>query len=206
MPESPENREILLTLAQQLPEKVLRTVLPNVEPANVRQLLVRLAGNKSSEKKPAQQSLFPESAPRQNEFCHLYTDGAARGNPGEAGAGAVLISPAGAELGTRSLYLGQCTNNVAEYYALLAGLELAEKHGCQRLKIYLDSELIVRQIQGTYKVKNVHLKPLFEQVTTRLAGLDTWKISHVPRSKNARADELANRGIDEKEQEMGAGA
>ena len=126
--------------------------------------------------------------------------------PGEAGAGAVLISPDGAELGSRSLYLGQCTNNVAEYYALLAGLELAEKHGCQRLRICLDSELIVRQVQGAYKVKNVHLKPLFEQVKTHLAGLASWEIRHVPRSENVRADELANRGIDEREQDMRAGA
>ena len=199
MPDSPEDRVILQTLAQQLPEKVLKEVLPDVAPDTVRQLLIGLAGEEPSREKPAQQSLFSKPAAKKEAgSCHLYTDGAARGNPGEAGAGAVLIDSDGTELGTRSLYLGQCTNNVAEYYALLAGLELAEKHGCMQLQICLDSALIVRQIQGLYKVKNEHLKPLFEQVTNYLSRLDNWAIKHVPRSENVRADELANRGIDEK--------
>jgi ribonuclease HI len=199
MPDSPEDREILLTLARQLPEEFLKEVLPEVPPETIRQILIGLAGEAPSLEKPAQQSLFSKPAAKKEVgSCHLYTDGAARGNPGEAGAGAVLIGPEGTELGTRSLYLGQCTNNVAEYYALLAGLELAEKHGCKQLQICLDSELIVRQIQGVYKVKNEHLKPLFGQVKNYLARLDNWLVKHVPRSENVRADELANRGIDEK--------
>ena len=128
---------------------------------------------------PEQHPLFSSSPFPQNDTpCTLFTDGAARGNPGEAGAGAVLIGSDGNELGSRSLYLGECTNNVAEYQALIAGLELAEQSGCRVLEIRLDSELIVQQIKGEYKVKNAHLKPLFQKVCSYLAKLENWDIGH----------------------------
>ncbi|MCW5201091.1 ribonuclease HI family protein [Desulfobulbus sp. F4] len=127
----------------------------------------------------------------------LFTDGASRGNPGQAGAGAVLFDAEGRELAARSLCLGHCTNNVAEYRALLLGLQSALEQGCSRLEIRLDSELIVRQIQGRYQVKHETLKPLFAEVKTLLARFDGWAIIHVPRAQNKRADELANQGIDE---------
>lgn len=132
--------------------------------------------------------------------CRLFTDGASRGNPGEAGAGAVLLAPDGGELAARAVYLGTCTNNVAEYRALLIGLDAALQLGCTNLEIALDSELIVRQIQGRYKVKNEALLDLFHQVRERLARLPKWAVVHVPRAQNARADQLANRGIDQKGQ------
>ncbi|MCW5205886.1 ribonuclease HI family protein [Desulfobulbus sp. F5] len=127
----------------------------------------------------------------------LFTDGASRGNPGKAGAGAVLLDSEGRELAARSLYLGECTNNAAEYRALLLGLHTALELDCIRLEIYLDSELIVRQIQGRYKVKHETLKPLFDEVKVLLAQIKSWSIAHVPREQNKRADQLANRGIDE---------
>lgn len=199
MPKQKADREILLTLAERLPEKMLQELLPETEPKVVRQLLVQLAGENLVLEQPQQQTLFSGSSISQiDKACMLYTDGAARGNPGEAGAGAVLIGPDGTELGTRSLYLGQCTNNVAEYSALIAGLELAERNGCGKLQICLDSELIVRQVQGSYKVKNTQLKPLFEKVKDHLAKIEKWDIRHIPRKENARADELANIGIDNK--------
>jgi ribonuclease HI len=128
----------------------------------------------------------------------LYTDGASRGNPGEAGAGAVILDGQGEELAARSFYLGKCSNNVAEYKALIFGLQAALELGCRQLEIFLDSQLIVRQVQGQYKVKNAGLKPLFAQVKQLLAKLNSFTISHVPRNENKRADELANRGIDDK--------
>ncbi len=128
--------------------------------------------------------------------CRLFTDGASRGNPGQAGAGAVLFDAAGQELAARSLYLGECTNNVAEYRALLLGLQTALEQGCVRLEIRLDSELIVRQLQGRYQVKNEGLKPLFQEVKSLLARLESWAVAHVPREQNKRADQLANQGID----------
>ncbi|MCL7487182.1 MAG: ribonuclease HI family protein [Desulfobulbaceae bacterium] len=199
MPEQKKDREILQILAQRLPEKVLQELLPSVEPEAVRRLLGRLAAAAPSGGYPLQQTLFrgTESA-QPDTACSLYTDGAARGNPGEAGAGAVLIAADGAELGVRSLYLGQSTNNAAEYQALIAGLELAAQFDCRALHIFLDSELIVRQIEGSYKVKNEQLKPLFDRVKSQLAQLDKWDIRHIPRQENARADELANRGIDDR--------
>ena len=135
----------------------------------------------------------------------LYTDGASRGNPGEAGAGVVILDNNGEELVARSFYLGKCSNNVAEYKALIFGLRQALELGCRRLDIFLDSQLIVRQIQGKYKVKNAGLKPLFAEVRQLLTKLTSFTISHVPRSDNKRADELANRGIDDKKN-FGVGA
>ena len=126
----------------------------------------------------------------------LFTDGASRGNPGPAGAGAVLFDAAGCELAARSLALGHCTNNVAEYRALLLGVQTAVELGCTHLDIRLDSELIVRQLQGRYKVKHELLKPLFEEAHRLLVRLEHWSVSHVPREQNKRADQLANQGID----------
>jgi ribonuclease HI/probable phosphoglycerate mutase len=149
-----------------------------------------------------QQSLFPEASQAVgdtgNTICQLFTDGASRGNPGEAGAGSVLLDANGQELAARSLYLGQCTNNVAEYKALLLGVQSALELGCRKLEIFLDSQLIVRQLQGQYKVKHPTLKPLFFEVQNLLARIESWSIAHVPREQNKRADELANQGIDER--------
>jgi len=114
----------------------------------------------------------------------------------------VLLDGDRRQVASRAIYLGQCTNNVAEYRALLAGLELALQNGCERLAIFLDSELIVRQISGQYKVKNAHLQPLYIQAKGLLQRLRGWRIKHVPRAENSEADQLANRGIDEKK--MGA--
>lgn len=200
MPEQPVNsRDILLTLAEKLPERVLAELLPGSSPESVRQFLIGLAV-----RLPEQENFSSRQPPRREKkeengndsFCSLYTDGAARGNPGEAGAGAVLVSPRGEEIDTSSLHLGQCTNNIAEYRALIAGLEMAEQWNCRRLHIYLDSELVVRQIEGAYKVKNAQLRPLFDRVKGLLANLEEWDIHHIPRQENARADELANLGID----------
>jgi ribonuclease HI len=126
----------------------------------------------------------------------LFTDGASRGNPGPAGAGAAIFDAEGRELAARSFGLGHCTNNAAEYRALLLGLQTALELGCARLDIRLDSELIVRQLQGRYKVKHETLKPLFTEVRQLLARLESWSVAHVPREQNKRADQLANQGID----------
>ena len=127
----------------------------------------------------------------------LFTDGACRGNPGNGGAGAVLVGKDGEVVGTAKKFLGHCTNNIAEYQALLLGLEEAQKRGATAISIYLDSELLVRQIQGVYRVKNPTLKPLMAGVRTLLDRFDTWQVAHVPRCNNAVADKLANEAIDE---------
>jgi ribonuclease HI/probable phosphoglycerate mutase len=127
----------------------------------------------------------------------LFTDGACRGNPGQGGAGAVLVGRNGEVVGEAKKFLGHCTNNIAEYRALILGLETALERGTTAISIYLDSELLVRQVQGIYRVKNPDLKPLMVEIRDLLDRFNSWKIEHVPRSENALADRLANDAIDE---------
>lgn len=127
----------------------------------------------------------------------LNADGGARGNPGPAGCGAVLSLPDGEVIASLKKYLGETTNNVAEYQGLLMGLQAAKDHGASLLKVRLDSELIVRQLNGQYKVKSPHLKPLFEQAQHLLQAFDSVTIVHVRRENNREADKLANQAMDQ---------
>ncbi|MCI5162209.1 MAG: reverse transcriptase-like protein [Candidatus Electrothrix sp. AX5] len=193
---------VAAALGDQLPDAILKNLFPEYRLADVRAVLCgakKTAGPATLTSSPAQQqSLFVEPTSGSGLACKLFTDGASRGNPGEAGAGSVLLDGDGQELAARSLYLGKCTNNVAEYKALIMGLQSVLELDCGRVDIFLDSQLIVRQIQGQYKVKHPALKPLFEEVKELLANIDSWTVAHVPREQNKRADELANKGIDEK--------
>ncbi len=132
-----------------------------------------------------------------NNTLTLFTDGACRGNPGQGGAGVVLMTADGKVVSTAKKYLGRCTNNIAEYRALILGLEEALARKPDRLRVYLDSELLVRQIQGVYRVKNPALQPLMTEVRSLLARFGAWEVDHVPRRENALADALANEAIDE---------
>jgi ribonuclease HI len=127
----------------------------------------------------------------------LYTDGAARGNPGEAGIGVVVCAPDGTVREEIGEYLGQATNNVAEYRALIRGLERARAAGARRVLVYSDSELMVRQMNGQYRVRNEGLAPLHRQATLLARSFERVDIVHVARERNRRADALANRAIDE---------
>lgn len=128
---------------------------------------------------------------------NLYTDGACRGNPGPGGAGIVLTDEKGGTVAAVKQYLGRCTNNVAEYRALIGGLEEALRRRCTDLHIYMDSELLVNQIRGSYRVRNAGLMPLMAEVRKRLAALDSYTVEHVYRDRNRLADALANEAIDE---------
>lgn len=180
-------RQILKSLAR-LPDLILTNLLPETGSDHIRAALLAAAG----EEKPEAPAIEPDHGFR------LFTDGASRGNPGEAGAGFVLLDDQGREILAQGHYLGQCTNNVAEYRALILGLGQTLELGCRKLDIFLDSELIVRQLNGQYKVKNQALRTLFAEVQSLLARLSSYRVKHVPRADNSRADELANRGIDEK--------
>jgi len=135
----------------------------------------------------------PETPP---DTAILWTDGAARGNPGPAGSGAILKTPAGQVLFAESRYLGHTTNNVAEYQALLMGLERALGVGVRRVEVRADSELLIKQLLGDYRVKSLGLKPLFDQAKALLARFDSFALTHVRRELNTEADQLANAGID----------
>jgi ribonuclease HI len=126
----------------------------------------------------------------------LWTDGAARGNPGPAGIGAILKSPSGEVLFTGSEYLGHTTNNVAEYKAVLLGLQGALAQGIRKVEVRADSELLIKQLRGEYRVKSPGLKPLFDEARKLLARFASVKLTHVRRELNGEADRLANQGID----------
>lgn len=126
----------------------------------------------------------------------IHTDGGSRGNPGPAGAGFILTDINGKVLQGKGIFLGQVTNNVAEYTGLLRALEAAKKIGAESIKIFSDSELMVRQINGQYKVKSENLKGLFVECMELLAGFSSWQATHIERAKNEQADALANRAMD----------
>ena len=193
----PPGREALCrALAERLDDAVFVRLFPDCDPAELRRILCP-ASARPEEAPPASGPTTPANrAGAPQGWCRLFTDGASRGNPGHAGAGAALFGDDGAELGVISQYLGVCTNNVAEYRALLAGLGEARRIGCFRVALFMDSELVARQLEGRYKVKHEQLKPLFAEAMSLLAGFEAWTVTHVPRSENALADRLANEGID----------
>jgi ribonuclease HI len=127
----------------------------------------------------------------------VNVDGGARGNPGPAAIAAVARSPDGDLLEERRERIGVATNNVAEYRALLLGIELADAHGANELELVGDSELIVRQVSGEYRVKDAVLRELNDRVQAALRRFDRWSIRHVRRDENADADALVNAALDE---------
>lgn len=141
--------------------------------------------------------LFSQGA--QNTPLHYlvaYTDGGARGNPGPSGYGVVIQDEAGKEVAMLSEYLGHQTNNFAEYQALIAALEYTVQQGSKALKVISDSELLVRQVNGIYKVKNPTLRDLHARARQLIRQLDWFSITHVLRGKNQQADRLANAAMD----------
>jgi ribonuclease HI len=126
----------------------------------------------------------------------VHVDGGARGNPGPAAAACVVSSPDGEVLGERSQLLGTATNNVAEYRALVLGLECARELGATEVEVVGDSELIAKQVQGAYKVKHEAMRPLHRQALDALGRFERWSIRTVPRAQNAHADALVNAALD----------
>ncbi len=126
----------------------------------------------------------------------VHVDGGARGNPGPAAVGVVVSSPDGEVLEELGETIGVATNNVAEYRALLRGLERAAALGAREVDLVNDSELVAKQLTGAYKVKHPAMKPLYLEAMSALRGFDRWSIKSVPRAQNARADALVNEALD----------
>ena len=126
----------------------------------------------------------------------VYADGASRGNPGPAAIGAVIYDPDGREAYTVSRRLGRATNNEAEYQAAIAGLEAALALGARQVELRLDSELVIRQLEFRYKVRNPRLKPFFNRILELRRRFDVFETKSIPRAENARADALANQALD----------
>ena len=145
-------------------------------------------------------NLFAEAPtrprPQTGEWINAHCDGGARGNPGPAGYGALIQDDRGTVLAELSEFLGIRTNNYAEYSGLLGCLQYALDHGHCRLRVVSDSELMVKQIQGKYKVNSPDLKPLWQEAKNRIAKLEGFEISHALRHKNKDADRLANEAMD----------
>jgi ribonuclease HI len=144
---------------------------------------------------PTSESLFP-TEPQSGAWITAFCDGGSRGNPGPAGYGVFIQGPGGETVAELSDFLGRTTNNVAEYKGLLAALDYALQSGHPRLRVVADSELLVKQIQGRYKVNSPDLRPLWEEAKRRIARLDAFRIEHVLRGKNKQADRLANLAMD----------
>jgi len=165
-------------------------------------------GNWETEKVRAEQVLFSEKQEEKKSLTDkelsfktldsllVYTDGASRGNPGDAGIGVVVYDEKGNLIQEVGKYLGKTTNNVAEYSALIEGIKIAKDFKAKKVKFFLDSELVVKQIKGIYKVKNKNLLSLYNQVIDQLKQFEQFTIEHVPREQNKKADQLANAGID----------
>ena len=128
---------------------------------------------------------------------NIQIDGAARGNPGPAGAGVLLCDPRGKKLKELSVYLGEATNNVAETCALVLALQEALRFGGREVKVLSDSELLVRQVNGRYKVREKHLQWMHALIRHLLGAFEKFEIRHVPRGENKLADRLANRAVDQ---------
>jgi ribonuclease HI len=198
---------ILEALAEKLPDHILQEYFRDISADQVRKTLLDTAetlGPVTKDQVIPSRTKAPKNHAKGKDWSgklkgmalHLYTDGASRGNPGEAGAGITILDEQGHELVGTGKYLGKCTNNEAEYRALLLGLDKCGEFGQGRLKAHLDSELIVKQILGEYRVKHPNLKPLFKETMQRLSGFVSFSITHVRREKNSRADQLANQAID----------
>ena len=187
----PSDRELLRAAYRHLDLHGLTADFPGIDEADVRALFRRLAAPL-----PEDKSAHRPGAHGDPTSFILYTDGGSRGNPGRAGYGVVLADRTDAIIAEACEAIGAATNNEAEYRGLIHGLELAAAHGAADLLIRSDSELIVRQINGQYKVKSARLRPLFEEARARLRRIPQWRMEHIPREANHRADMLANRAID----------
>jgi ribonuclease HI len=140
-------------------------------------------------------ALAPAKAPAMD--ATLFADGGSRGNPGPAASGAVLLDPTGAIIEEVGAYIGIATNNVAEWKALVLGLEAAAKRGVLRLAVRLDSELVVKQLRGEYRVKHAGLQPYYRRAQQLIRSFAEVDVRHVPRAQNVLADKLVNRVLDQ---------
>jgi ribonuclease HI len=146
--------------------------------------------------------LFRDAAPETKPAIAAWRaniDGGSRGNPGPASYGVVVRDPRGEIVAKLKKYIGRMTNNVAEYYGLIAALDYAQSQGIRQLRVEADSELMVKQMRGQYKVKSPELRPLFERARKMVQSLESFRIDHVYREQNAEADALANEAMDEAE-------
>ena len=186
--------QLLLAIAEHEALEKTRAALPGLTREAAQKLLRGAARQLQQEAAPV--PLAPKEAVS-GRVVRVYSDGAARGNPGPAGAGAVLTDADGNVIARLGRFLGKQTNNVAEYQGLILGLAHALQLGYRNVEVRADSQLLVRQLKGEYAVKHAGLKPLHAEAIRLLRSFDRADVQHVPREENGLADEMSNRAIDE---------
>jgi ribonuclease HI len=190
----PSEESVLRHLAQTLSITKTLKRFPSLTARDLQQIFLHSAERSGMNQKS------PATGPPPKEFPELFihADGASRGNPGEAGAGAVISDSRGRTLKELKCFLGMASNNTAEYQALILALEKALELGARSITVFLDSELVVRQIRGEYRVREPHLKALHQKAQEILNHFSRYSILSIPREENRRADQLANEAIDQK--------
>lgn len=190
----PSEKKILQHLSETLSITKTLKRFPSLTPPYLQEVLQRCADRAEEGPNLPPPDLHPDEIP---EFC-IHADGGSRGNPGEAGAGAVISDSRGRTLKELKIYLGIATNNEAEYQAAILALERALELGVKRVALFLDSELVVRQLRGEYRVREPRLKSLHHKARETLNRFSQYSILSIPREENRRADQLANEAIDQK--------
>jgi ribonuclease HI len=193
VPASPA--QVLLALAEHETLDAASAAL-GIDKETARRLL-RGAARQLGDAEPQARPTARVTSPGEVRRVRVFSDGAARGNPGLAGAGAVILDEDGRVLARLGKFLGKQTNNVAEYQGLLLGLRRARQLGAREVEVRADSQLLIRQLQGKYAVKNEVLKRLHEEALALLQSFERYELVHIPREQNALADEMSNRAIDE---------
>lgn len=199
MAQRPTPAEVLRFIAENESFERTRDAFPSLRLDDLRELLraaASAAGGDAPRARPIAQA--PRARPLSQARLRVFSDGAARGNPGPAGAGAVIESADGRVLARLGRYLGRATNNQAEYQGLILGLEHALEMGAREVEVFADSELLVRQLRGEYRVRNEGLLPLWREAKGLLDRFEGFRLTHIPREKNVEADEMSNRAIDER--------
>lgn len=190
----PSEESVLRYLAQTLSVTKTLKRFPSLTGKDLQEFFLRSAERAKGRLETAPQVSPPKDFP---EFF-IHADGASRGNPGDAGAGAVISDSRGRTVKEVKCFLGMTSNNVAEYRALILALEKAWELGVRKVTVSLDSELVVRQLRGDYRVREPHLKILHQKAREILNRFSQYSILHIPREENRRADQLANEAIDQK--------
>ncbi|MBL8951374.1 MAG: ribonuclease HI family protein [Myxococcaceae bacterium] len=195
--QAPTEVEVLRFIAKQETLASTLEAFPSLDREQLTQLIERVAATLEPGLAKTLNAL-PRLGTPAPESVRVYTDGAARGNPGPSGAGAVLVDPSGQVVDQLGKFLGTQTNNYAEYMGLLIGLRRARALGVREVEVYADSELMIRQLGGRYQVKSASLKPLYDEAVRLLNDFSRVKLVHLPRAMNKQADEMSNRAIDER--------
>lgn len=183
---------VLRFIAREEPLGATLSAFPQLDRAKLKRTLEKAAALVEGDGEP--------ELPRAPTYLRLrvYCDGAARGNPGPAGAGAVLVEPSGQVVDKLGKFLGHQTNNYAEYMGLLIGLKRAKELGVREVELFADSELMIRQLGGRYQVKAPSLRALYLEALAVMNAFDRVKLVHVPREMNRAADEMSTRAIEER--------